>query len=276
MVQPGEITVGHTASSSSTPNWTFDIPVEPGTHDVFAMTADRVQIRRDLVIAADTALTPAFDVDTAGADRVATPLSVSGATPGEFTSVLASVQTAHGFALLDVPLSGDPAKQKLVPPSLLGPSELHKLSITASVLTPAGPPRATRRMLRRWSDGQSTSFTLPPKLGPIAYEAVDDTLVARWSTAPEFYLVTGIVRSFVPSGRRLRSIAVEASERFIDASAPSLAFDVDIPGFKPAWRVDYSHEYTRELTTLTSRGATSDERDESSVTETVNLGQLPP
>jgi hypothetical protein len=275
MVQPGEVTVGHTASSSSTPNWSFDIPVEPGTHDVFAMTADRVEIRRDVAIAGSIALTPAFDVDAAGADRVATAFSISGAAPGELTTVLPAVQTAHGFALLDVPLTGDPAKQKLVPPSLLRPSEFHKLSIAAGVLAPSGPPSATRRVLRRWSDGQSTSFALPPTLGAIAYEAANGTLVASWSAAPEFYLVQGVARSLLSSGRRLRSIAVDASKQFIEASQPSLPFDVDIPGFKSDWRVDYSKEYTRELTMLISRGATPDERDESTITETVNLGQPP-
>jgi len=275
MVQPGTVTVGHTSASSRTPNWSFDVSVEPGTHDVFAVTADRVAIRRDVVITAATALTPALDVVADGTDLVATPFSVSGATAGEDTSLLTSVQTAHAFVLLLDPSLGDPAMQKVVPRSLLAPSEFHKVSISTAALAPSGPPRTTRRVLRRWSDGQSTSFTLPLKLGPIAYTTASGALVATWSTAPDFSLVEGVVSSRVPSTGKRRSIFVQASKHFIDASAPSLRFDVDMPGFQPGWRVDYAKEYVRELTTFTSRGATSDERDESNIAETVNVGQLP-
>lgn len=275
MVQPGRVWVGHTSSSSTTPNWSFDIPVEPGTHDVFAITADRVQIRRDVVITAASTLTPAFDVDVGGMDLVATPFSVSGAAANEDPSLLTSVQTAHAFVVLVEPAVGDPSMQKVVPSSLLTASEFHKVSILAGATAANGLPQATRRVFRRWSDGQSTSFTLPPRLGPITYATANGALVATWSTVPDFDLAGGAVRSLVPSTGRFRSIAVQATRRFIDASAANLRFDVDIPGFKPAWTVDYVREYTRELTTTTIRGATSDERDESSVSETVNLGQPP-
>ncbi len=251
------------------------IAVDPGTHDVFAVTADRVQIRRDVVVAAASALTPAFDVDADGMNLVATSFSVSGAAANEDTSLLTSVQTAHAFVLLTEPSFGDPSKQKVVPKSLLAASEFHKVSISAGVSAANGQPQATRRLLRRWSDGQSTSFTLPPTPGPIAYAPANGALVATWSTLPDFDLVGGVVRSLAPSTGRRRSIGVEASKRFIDASAANLRFDVGIPGFQPAWTVDYTKEYTRELTTLTSRGATSDERDESNISETVNLGQFP-
>jgi hypothetical protein len=42
---------------------------------------------------------------------------------------------------------------------------------------------------------------------------------------------------------------VEISRRFVAATgATTAALDTDIPGYKPAWRIDYTMSYDRTLT----------------------------
>jgi hypothetical protein len=276
MVQPGSVAVGGTPQRSTAANWSFDIAVEPSTYDVIASTADRIEIRRGLAIAGATSLTPAFDLEANGTDLVVTPFTVTGAASDDRLSQATALATARGFAMLPDDSFGDLAMQRAVPRTSLVDGEFHKLLISAFAFSPtAGSPDATRRVRRRWNQGQSTAFALPPRLGPVSYADSNGTLVATWSTVPDFYGVQGLVESHAANGTKVHKISVEASKRFIDATAANLRFEVDIPGFKSQWRLDYTKEYTREITTLTSRGETMDDRDEVVASQTVNAGQPP-
>jgi hypothetical protein len=276
MVQPGSVAVGGTSRLSTAANWSFDIAVEPSTYDVIASTADRIEIRRGVAIAGATSLTPAFDLEANGTDLVVTPFTVTGAASDDRLSQLTALATARGFAILPDPSFGDLAMQRAVPRTSLVDVEFHKLLISAVAFPPTGgSPDATRRVRRRWNQGQSTAFALPPRLGPVSYADSNGTLVATWSTVPDFYSVQGLVESHAANGTKFHTISVEASKRFIDATAANIRFDVDIPGFKSQWHVDYTKEYTREITTFTSRGTTTDDRDEVAASQTVNAGQPP-
>jgi hypothetical protein len=275
MVQPGSVTIGGARQSSATPNWSFDLLVAPGTHEVIGLTADGIELRRDVAIAEATALTPAIDVAARGVALVDAPFAVSGALPDEELRQSNALQTTHAFALLEDPSFGELDKQKAVPTSLLRENEFHKLLISAFAFAPQGGAGTTRRVRRRWNPGQASSFALPDLLGPIAYAVTSGTLVATWSTVPEFFEIEGSVLAHTADFGVFWSINMTASKRFIDASSASITFDVAIPGYKPEWRIDYAKEHTRSVTTLTSRGATRDDRDESSASETANAGLLP-
>jgi hypothetical protein len=259
MVQAGAVTAGFATDRSTTPNWAFDVPVDGGTTDLFAFDANSIVGRRDLVVTADTAITPPLDVSQ-GTALVATPLTATNATPAETVNASVNITTANATS---APLfRGSAALTKVAPASFLRASDRQN----ATVFARQGlANRAVRRA--RFRPGDPTEFTLPGAIGPVTYEA-GTNLRVTWSTLPEYDIVEIALDAFSEDFTTFFFHDVEISPAYIAATGTqTMTVDTDIPGYKPAWRIDYTKEYFRSTVALALRPT---EIATSAISENVN------
>jgi hypothetical protein len=267
MVQAGRIGIGFGISLSSTPEWDFDVSVEPGTRELFASTTDAIAVRRGITIAGDTNLTPAVDVIQEGKPLVASPLVVTNAVGSELVSANVSVLSeASTFVRI---FRGDPAQAKVAPDAVLVAGDRQRATITA---TDGVHARSARR--GNFRVGGAASFSLPEPLGEVTSAIGAGGLVMTWSTLPANDLVFGSLDAFAEDGSQSWFEELEISPAFIAAtSATEARFDNDIPGFRPEWQIDLTKEYSRSLTVSKTL---PDGSQSSSYSETLNTPPPPP
>jgi hypothetical protein len=88
MVQPGEVSIGGALGSSTTPDWSLDFILPPGTYDLISTSRDRIAIRRDLAVSGSV------DVGTIDLAQQGTPLvpvALTTADKGVAESIYAEV-----------------------------------------------------------------------------------------------------------------------------------------------------------------------------------------
>jgi hypothetical protein len=237
--------------------------VEPaGSYDVVSTTTDKIAVRRNVAVSGTTALTPAIDIDAQGAAFVPTPLT-SDATAAE--SVRASVLffTSSTFVF---GYRGDPAGAILMPDSVLVPADHHNVTIRASTTT--GTVTSTRSLRRNFRSGASTAFALPPALGAVQFAVANGALATTWSTLPPNRDAMDItVDSFSDDGTKSWFHDLEVSNQFA-ATETTATLDLDIPGFKPEWRIDLAQQpYDRSVSAF---HIADPDLASSSVSESVN------
>lgn len=211
MKQPGSLYMID-RDAGDTPNWSFDLAISLGTHDLIALDADRAVVKRDLEILADTTL-PA--IDTAEGELLVDRVFTTDAAVDE--DVTTSLLWFTGNSMAYIPLGGTAVK---VPPvSLTQLSDVRYLSIDA-----ASNDGYRTVYLTDAAAGSSIEFL--PRLEGVAFN--DDGVT--WSgdlpgTDADLYLYEG-----------LKSITMSVSAGWI-AGRNKIAVDTDIPGFDPAWRI---------------------------------------
>src|SRR5207249_2987859 len=80
-------------------------------------------------------------------------------------------------------------------------------------------------------------------------------LAATWSTLPDHDALDASVFAVSADYSTFWFHDVAISAAFVDATGlTSVPFDVAIPGYKPAWQLDYANEYNVELSALRHAG----------------------
>jgi hypothetical protein len=130
---------------------------------------------------------------------------------------------------------------------------------------------ASREVRHPFRIGNSTLYTLPSSLGSVQWMNENGQLSASWATLPSLdQLHMSASRSGVDGSIVIQHDLAVTSAFLAAAGITRVAIDTEIPDYKPAWRIDFTGAYTRQLTaTLTLEGATAT----SSVTEVVDASQ---
>ena len=244
MVQPGTVNASFYTDRSTTANWTFDLSLTAGTIDVLGFDANQIVARRGVTVSGPTQITPAIDV-TQGAMLVPTPLTATNAAAGETISSTINLTTSNGT--LARVSRGNAAATKVVPTSFLQTGDRQSATVTAN--SAASGSRALRRSTFRVGD--PTDFTLPAALGAVTYAPDGADLQLTWSTLPAHDYVDVTLDSFTEDFTTFFFHVAEISAAYItETGATSMTLHTDIPGYKPAWRIDYTKEYFRSVAAI--------------------------
>jgi hypothetical protein len=218
MVQPGTVIMEDTADSTD-PDWSFELSVRAGIHDLVAASDTHVAIRRAVSVGAPLAL-PAVDVAAEGAPFVTRAFTTDVAADAIQTSVLWF--TPQSMIMLP-PTPG--ATAKLPPLSLLDPADSRYIALDTR------SARTYRSIYVRDDAGAPTDLAFLPALDPANVVFTADG--AQWTGS----LPAGAAELVGYSFSTFASIHARASSGWT-AARGKLAIDTDIPGFRPEWRFD--------------------------------------
>ena len=269
MVQAGQVYVGDVNTSSMTPNWTVTGMIANGTFDLFAVSADHAEIRRNVTITGDTTLTPQIDVVQQGTALSSVALTATNGTAQETVSAMTNLQSSSIF--FATVYRGPLAAAKVMPESMLVASD--KQSVSVRGLDPNGGFRADRR---KFSVGDSTSFALPPAVTAqfaMTSAGAQITFGSLPFTADyvDFYIFE------TPSTNSGTTIYhdLDFSSAFVTATgATQLTISTDIPGYQPNWKIDERQPYDASF--LLQSHATSGDLLTSSYSQSFNQMSLAP
>lgn len=246
MVGPGRVELGSRSDASFEDNWTFDLLSKAGTFDLVAQSLEGnalIAIRRDVVISGPTVV-PAIDLSVEGVPLAELPLTVSNLLPTDDPSAGFAVQTrSTSYGAMRSQLNAI----QVVPSALLAASDTQQLVVEARDQQQAFGP--TRAISREVVPGVSTVFALPAVLEP-QIAVVERDLVASWTTLPELDTLElqGVFSNTVFVGLR-----VLITRGYLDATGvTSATLHSDVPGYLPAWKIDYAGEHSWQLETRTA------------------------
>ena len=260
MVQAGRVQIYNGITTSPAADWDFNFSVLSGTLDLIAVTADRIALRRGIVVAGNVEVTPPIDVLQEGASLASVAFTVPNAEPAEvlITEVyLPTLSPAYPLYIYTGPI----ATAKVASDAALVASDVQSVRISAT----AG--NGDRTLARPFRVGGNTAFTFPAPLGNVQWDHANGDIAVTWSSVPEFD--TLLVHVIGVSPDSVTNHGLELSRRFLAATGlTQMALDTDIPGYKLEWRIDFAGQYYRRLQATRE---TSGERTTSSVTESINV-----
>jgi hypothetical protein len=245
MVQAGTVTLGSSFASSSTADWNVKLSAASGTYDLIAKTNDGAAVQRGLAVSGDLALADPIDVVQHGTAFVTAAFSVTNAMPAE---------TLRAAAFLEVPsntltatlYSGPPDAVKILPEAGLLNTDRQTVSLRASSATANGT--ALRAFRRPFRVGGDTSYTLPAPLGNPQWTVAGMQAAVSWTQLPVIGNLSEMITGMAPGGTKPAMYDLELTQSFVAATSPTQAIiDINIPGYQPAWRVDLTLGYTRQL-----------------------------
>jgi hypothetical protein len=218
----------------------FEIDSPDGTYDLVAVIQSqdpleppRVVIRRDVIVAGPTTLSPAIDADREGIGSFEVPLTVTNRLTNETVSASSDLQTPTTGAGLGY---SDPAALAvaLLPDATLQPGDSQHISVSGF------GGSATRSIHRKVTQGSSTEFALPPAFAS-QIAVASDQLTATWDVLAPYDKLTLQVRQVAPDGSSALFHRRELSASYLAAAGDTSArFDTDLPGYDPAWRGDFT------------------------------------
>jgi hypothetical protein len=259
MVQAGLVQLGSSSAASDVADWDFQLSAPSGSYDLIAASAERLVVRRKLVVDGDLVVTSPIDVAAEGTALVGVAFTAPNATADETVAVSVDLAT---------PTTPLPARL------YLGPVATAKAARTADLQTAdtqrvamrATHGGALRELRRPFRIDDATEYALPEPLGGVQWTIEHGQLSTTWTALPP---LDRLVMSASADGAHLTTHDLDMSPKFLaETGITHIAIDTDIPGYKPAWRIDATRAYTRELT------ATQQVKDAfatSSVTEAVNV-----
>jgi hypothetical protein len=222
---------------------TFKALAVDGTYDLVAHTdsqtaQNRVAFRRNVVVAGDTAVTPAIDLAVEGVETMSVTPTVTNLDAGETLGVAALLTTPTTTAVMHIG-----GVVLLLPAVALGPRDTQSIRASGTSRT-AG--FRSRSITRRYTPGNSVEFVLPPPLD-VQYTTPGGQPVVTWDPLPRLgNLQLGIASELDNNA----SLAVEhdvylSSSYLATTGATSAAFDTDLPGYNPTWRTDVTLPWGR-------------------------------
>jgi hypothetical protein len=237
MLQPGAVYLsGVPGAASETGPWSFAFDVYPSTYNLVAVGADRMVARRSLALTAPTTLSD-IDLDTEGAATTITPVTLDH-PPTTAESFLMN------YEWLGVRLYTAPELVRPAPASLVQPGDLQLLNMLAQTST-------TFRLDYYAPFTGAGTYVLPPPLGGVAFDRVQDTLSATCEIPPNSDGVVLLLASNISGFTRI--LTTEATPHWLTRhQATTVAFTASPPGFDPSWNVDVSGPYERELVVFTN------------------------
>ncbi len=244
VVQPGSISLGDVHASSNTASWDLEIGSEAGTFDLIGASADRVLLRRNVAVSGMVDL-GTIDIDQQGVALVPAALTVSNAATGETLEAQVTISTPTtetGHVYL-----GAPAGAKVAPVELLTGD------VRQSVTMIGWADDGNRIVRRDFRAGDPAAFTLPAPLAPVQFDTAGGELVATWSTLPEHDKIIVSVAGSLADGKA-REHEIELSQHFVaETGATRATLDTDLPGYLPAWKLDFAREYLRQVQVVRER-----------------------
>jgi len=240
MVQAGTLWMEDT-KTSATASWPFTLNVSTGKHDLIAMDADHMAVRRNLSVTAATAV-PDVDVDTEGAAITPATLTVN-----NLGSDTVGTQLYWFLANDSATITGTTTTVQPPPASLVGSNDFEFFLLQAS-------GHDTSRSANIQWDGTTTTFDLMPTISGITYNPQSEA--ATWGTLPAY---TDLSVSLIgASMTTYTEQQLRATKSWLDAThATSLAFDASAPGYDAAWKIDPASTHTRMFTASSFSGQIS-------------------
>jgi len=245
MAQAGTIVFGDHAEVSPDPAWEFQFHVDDGAYDLLAVTDVRIGVRRKIPVTADLTISPAVDLQQ-GMPLADVAFSAANATAGETLEASVLVGTADS-AQAEVYV-GPSTTAKVAPEAALTATDNQTVSLRAlTATTNAVTGRSVRRPFRVGGD---TVYKLPAPLSGVQWAVENHQLGVSWTSRPDtaYLVASASVMSGEGPGAVLPRNSLDLSAAFLAATGITRAtFATDIPGEKPAWLVDLTGAYTREL-----------------------------
>jgi hypothetical protein len=240
MQQAGAVAFGSTSARSSTDGWSFDLGSPAGTFDLVASSADRVAIRRAINVAGDLALTPKLDLALEGTPLAPLAFTAANATTTETVNADIRLSTSSTFSASIY--RGAAGAARIAPGSILAATDRQTASIRA---IDGGKFRSLRRPVNATTN---TAFTLPQPIGE-RFAIENGRFAATWgSLLPSLGYLAIDAQNF-SDGQALQIYhSFDVTPAFVQAtSLTRLTLDVDLPDFKPEWRIDFTREYYRDI-----------------------------
>lgn len=263
MAQPGTVALGLYGRSSTTPNWSYSLNVPAGEYDQVATSSDRLLLRKNLSLRANTTLPP---LDLAAA----TPFSTVTFTPtNSFAGETQSVSTFLVGPRIDPQARiyrGALSGAKVAPSSLLSAEVRQEVSLRSE--STVGSRYVMRSTRYPFQVGGTTSFTYWNPMAGIAFGLSNGVPMVSWTSRADmdalFYSVYGVSGS---------SYSMEVSRSYLSTSRTKrLVFDVaSAPGFRPEWVLPAQYEHS--VSVQAQLGTTS--RVGYLLSDVVNAGVLP-
>ena len=219
----------------------FDLMVPDGTYDLIARTPspvssqDRIAIRRGVVVAGATHV-GAIDMASEGIAMVSVEPMVANLADGESYTVTGRLTTPT----TSIRMTFDQPEAHVLPDAALRPGDEQWLDTAASTT------RGQRSVSRRYAQGSSLAFTLPPPL-VVQYTTAGEP-VATWKSLPAFdELRFGIGQADANSAGLFVEHFVDLSPSYVATGATRASFDTDLPGYVPAWRTEITRAWLRDV-----------------------------
>jgi hypothetical protein len=247
MTQAAQVALGTAQAVALGDEPQFDLAVDAGTFDLVVKTIaapgeDELVIRRDQVITRSIMVTPPIDIAAEKLALVEAPYTVTGALPDDTVTVAPRLATRSTTSVL---ASGRTASTvRILPASAALATDRQSVQAQASRL-PAGDVRRFRfrSVERTIAPGGATALALPAALDALELAADGDQLVTRWTTLPEHDTVELVISVFPrASHRKLLTASYLSATRITSAT-----LDIDLPGYKPAWKIDLARSHRRQF-----------------------------
>jgi hypothetical protein len=225
MLQPGNVQMQDTAMGATSP-WSFSLNVSAGTHELVAIGATKMLIRRNLALSAATAV-PDVDVTTAGTAFTSATATVIGADPTDSVHIQSGLFTGNDFATLS-----DTTDKTIIyaPNSLIAANDGPQLQLQVTNMA-----NTVARSVFTYGPTSATMFTLPTVLTGVTFGSTEP-ITASWGTLPDYS--TAEVLAFGGTQSSFLEQYVSATKAWLDKTgATSLAFQSDAANYNPAWNV---------------------------------------
>lgn len=262
MVQAGLVQLGSSRATSDVADWDFQLSASNRSYDLIAATAERIAVRRAVEVDGDLVVTPPIDVAAEGTALVGVAFTAPNATPEETLVVSVDLATSRTPVPVHVYV-GPAATAKTVRDSALLATDTQRVAVRA---THGG---ALRELRRPFLIDRDTEYALPEPLGGVLWAIEHGQLSTRWTTLPPLDHLEMSARRSADDGTEIATHDLDMSPRFLaETGTTHIAIDTELPGYKPAWRIDVTGSYTCELTATHQM---VDALATSSVTEAVNV-----
>jgi hypothetical protein len=244
MAQAGQMVFGKHFERSTDPDWEFQFFVDDGAYDLLAMTADRIAVQRKVAVNGDLVVSPTVDVTQQGMALANVAFSAANAAAGE--ALRASVRLGTADSAQAEIYGGPIATAKVAPEAVLAATDSQTVSLQATKVTAS--TTTGRAMRRPFRVGGDLSYTLPAPISAPQWAVESSQLVVTWTSRPDADYLIAFASGTSADGQLFTSNSLDLSAAFLAATKLTRAtFATDVPGYKPAWLVDLTHAYTREL-----------------------------
>jgi hypothetical protein len=238
----GSVEIGHALGTITTAAPQFDLVVPDGTYDVIARlesgnAAERIAFRRHLVVAGPTTVMPAIDVAAEGTATIAVTPTVTNLAPGETLALLGELTAGATSSDVEFPSLG---VVHVLPDAALLPTDVQRIQVAALM-----GGTSTRSVARRYSQGASLQFTLPPP-SAAQFVVTGDQLALQWTSLSPADTLQVVTNQATADRKGSVQQSRELSAHYLAATGVTrAALDTDLPGYAAAWRVDVTRPWTR-------------------------------
>ena len=241
MAQAGFLQIGNTFRGSATDAWSFHLFLADGSYDLFATTADRIAIRRGVVVDGDLAVTPNVDAVQEGTALADVAFTITNGAADE------ELQARVG---LETPTTRVPARiyqgaittAKAAPDAAMIASDRQTASLRALKGT------ALRALRRPFHVGGDTTFTLPIGIGDPRWTIDNAQITAGWTALPDLHALSLDTSGTSSDVSRGASYQLDLSASYLATTGITQArIDTDIPGYRPEWKVNFATSYVRDM-----------------------------